>query len=81
MVNFASFCKPKACSLTVLPDRSFWRVFENLKLAVKQCYQTDHLVENAKKKKNSNETFWVIFKHCALFEERCRLGAKIQIIN
>ena len=20
----------------------FWRVFENLKLAVKQCYQTDH---------------------------------------
>ena len=44
-----------------------WRVFENLKLAVKQCYQTGQkLVENAKKLKNTNETFWVIFKHCAL---------------
>ena len=21
----------------------FWRIFENLKIAVKQCYQTDHL--------------------------------------
>ena len=35
----------------------FWRVFENLKLAVKQCYQTmsvligQKLVENAKIKK------------------------------
>ena len=30
----------------------FWRVFENLKLAVKQCYQTGQkLVENAKKLK------------------------------
>ena len=28
---------------------SFWRVFENLKLAVKQCYQTGQkMVENAK---------------------------------
>ena len=23
-------------------DCQFWRVFENLKLAVKQCYQTGH---------------------------------------
>ena len=29
---------------------SFWRVFENLKLAGKQCYQTA-LVENAKNRK------------------------------
>ena len=29
----------------------FWRVFEKLKLAVKQCYQTRQLVENAKIKK------------------------------
>ena len=37
----------------------FWRVFENLKLAVKQCYQTGQiLVEYA------NAIFWVIFKDC-----------------
>ena len=45
----------------------FWRVFENLKLAVKQCYQTGQkLVENAKTKKFQNATFWLIFKHCGL---------------
>ena len=36
-----------------------------LKLAVKQCYQTGqfHRIEMPKLK-TSNETFWVIFKHC-----------------
>ena len=43
----------------------FWRVFENLKLAVKQCYQTGQYKLNKNwgklpKLKNSNETFWVI---------------------
>ena len=47
----------------------FWRVFENLKLAVKQCYQTGQfligqkLVENAKIQKFKS-TFWLIFKQC-----------------
>ena len=36
-----------------------WRVFENLKLAVKKCYQTGQ-----KWQKISNATFLVIFKHC-----------------
>ena len=55
MVNFGEFLKTEACGQTVLPDGSiligqklvenaqngpFWRVFETLKLAVKQCYQT-----------------------------------------
>ena len=40
----------------------FWRVFENLRLAVKQCYQTiilkvQKLVENAENAENSNATF------------------------
>ena len=44
---------------------SIWRVFENLKLAVKQCYQTGQFILNKNwgklpKLKNSNETFWVI---------------------
>ena len=39
----------------------FWRVFENLKLAVKQCYQTGQI---SGKCQNSNATFRVIFKHC-----------------
>ena len=26
----------------------FWRVFENLKLAVKQCYQTSHFLNRTK---------------------------------
>ena len=43
----------------------FGEFFENLKLAVKQCYQTGQkMVENAKIK-NSNGTFWIIFKQCA----------------
>ena len=29
-------------------DGPFWRVFENLKLAVEQCYQAGQLMENAK---------------------------------
>ena len=40
----------------------FWRVFENLKLAVKQCYQTGHFKKDKNwwkmpKVKNSNATF------------------------
>ena len=44
----------------------FWRVFENLKLSVKQCYQTgQQYTENwleMNKFKNSNTNFGVIFK-------------------
>ena len=47
----ASFWKPEGCGQTVLPDRS---------VLIGQ-----KLVENAKIEKNSNATFWVIFKHCA----------------
>ena len=38
---------------------SFWRVFENLKLAVKQCYQKGQYKnwEKVPKFKNSNATF------------------------
>ena len=48
-----------------------WQGFENLKLAVKQCYQTGQFligqkwVENAK---IQNATFWVIFKQCEYLE-------------
>ena len=43
-----------------------WRDFENLKLAVKQCYQTGQFNRTkiggkCQKFKNSNATFWVIF--------------------
>ena len=31
----------------------FWRVFENLKIAVKQCYQTDHLKKGQKLAENA----------------------------
>ena len=46
------------------------RVFENLKLAVKQCYQTGQFYMDKNwwkmpKLKNSNATYWVILKHCA----------------
>ena len=52
-----------------IKNGQFWRLFENLKLAVKQCYQTgqfqwDKNLMKMPKLKNSNETFWVIFKHC-----------------
>ena len=47
MVNLVSFWKPEACSQTVLPD---------MLISIEQL-----LVENAKIK-NSNVTFWVIFK-------------------
>ena len=43
-------------------------VFENLKLLVKQCYQTGQLLLD-KDWKKSNETLWVIFKHCVLVVE------------
>ena len=50
---------------------SLWRVFEKLKLAVKQCYQTGQFVKDKNwwkmpKFKSSNVTIWVIFKHCEL---------------
>ena len=47
MVHFDDFWKPEACSQTVLPD---------MLISIEQL-----LVENAKIK-NSNVTFWVIFK-------------------
>ena len=47
----------------------FWQVFENPKLAVKQCYQTGHLQWDKNwwkmpKFKISNATFLVIFRQC-----------------
>ena len=43
-----------------------WWVFENLKLAVKQCYQVSfYKTKLCEKCQNSNATFWVIFKQCA----------------
>ena len=44
----------------------FWRVFEKLKLTVKQCYQTGQFYKTkiGWKKLNSNETYLVIFQHC-----------------
>ena len=49
----------------------FFEIFENLKPTVKQCYQTSHFEydknwSSMPKFKNSNATFWVIFKHCDL---------------
>ena len=43
----------KACAQTVLPDRS--------------ALIGQKLVENAKIE-NSNATYWMIFKHCAVYE-------------
>ena len=40
---------------------NFWRIFENLKLLVKQSYQ----MQDQNLAENSNATFWVLFKHCA----------------
>ena len=49
-------------------NHQFKRVFENLKLAVKQCYQTGQLLDDncwkMPKLKNSNATLGVTFKHC-----------------
>ena len=52
----------------------FWRVFENLKLAVKKCYQTgqDKKWWRRPKFKNSNATFWVIFKQCD-YDTSCKV--------
>ena len=52
------FWKPEACGQTVLPDRSILK--------------GQKLVENAKIK-NSNATFWVIFKHCAMMAAKLTL--------
>ena len=54
----------------LLKNGAFWWVFENLKLTVKQCYQTGKFEKDnywwyMRKLKHSNETFWVSFKHCA----------------
>ena len=44
---------------------TFWRVFENLELAVKQCYRSVLLGQKIGGKcQNLNATFWVIFKQC-----------------
>ena len=49
--NFATFWKPKACGQTVLPDKLI-SIGQN-------CWKIPMF-------KNSNETFWVILKQCAL---------------
>ena len=49
-----NFWKPEAFGQTVLPGRS--------------VFVGQQLMENAKIQK-LNETFWVIFKHCAKFEK------------
>ena len=55
-----------------------WRVFENLKLAVKQSYQTDQF--NRSKVKNSNATFWVIFKTlCIRVKDKARRGKSCKV--
>ena len=51
MVNCGEILKPEVCGQTVLPDRS---------LLIRQ-----KLVENTKSQ-NSNATFRVIFKQCAV---------------
>ena len=48
----------------------FWRLFENLKLAVKQCYQTGQFQLDKNwcempKLENSNAKIWVISRHCS----------------
>ena len=55
--------------IKIAKNGPFWQVFENLKLAVKQCYQTSHFFIVQKLVKNAkisilNETFIVISKHC-----------------
>ena len=51
-----------------IKNGEFWRRFGNLKLAVKQCYQTGQFWKDKNwwsmpKLKHSNEIFWVIFEH------------------
>ena len=48
----------------------FRRVFENLKLSVKQCYQTGQFLNWSKipGKHFLNETFLMIFKQCVLLQ-------------
>ena len=43
-----------AKNVQMLKNGSFWQFFENLKLAVKQCYQTGQKCQN----ENSNARFW-----------------------
>ena len=54
MFNLASFGKLKACGQTELPDMSLLKRAEN-------CWKMPKL-------KNSHVTFWVIFKHCGMFQ-------------
>ena len=49
MANLASFFKLEVCGQTVLPD----------------TFQSDKNWRKMSKLKNSNATFWGIFKHCA----------------
>ena len=48
--SLASFWNPQACGQTILPDRQVILIGQKL-------------VEHGKK--NSNETFWMVFKQCA----------------
>ena len=60
------------------------RLLENLKLAVKQCYQTGHFWKDTNwwkmpELKNSNATFCAIFKHCEIRENRKNLSTSFDI--
>ena len=73
----------------------FWRVFENLKLAVNQCYQTGQFLKDKNwwkcqnwwkvpKLKTWNESFWLIFKqfskHFGWFSSNF-LGVKMRLFE
>ena len=55
--------------IKIAKNCQFWRVFQNLKVAVKKCYQICHFywTKIDGKCQNSNATFWVIFQHCEIF--------------
>ena len=69
----ATFAFWKIKTIRNVKNAPFWQVFENLKLAVKQCYQTGQFCGNGQ---NSNATFLVIFKLCALLENLCSFSSK-----
>ena len=60
--------------------RCIWRIFENLKLTVKQCCQTGQFYLEKIVVKclnwNTNATFCVIFKHCAVCDTAHTIIAK-----
>ena len=58
----------------------FWRVFQNLKHLVRQCYQTGLFFKsniNGEKCQNSNATFWVIFNNVNLCKRHLCLIAQM----